>query len=314
MGPEQSLGAISVGHPHDGFLVNGVRMPKDPRWVVTYAPHAYGTEETIAGIEHCVQRVRDQFPATGPVMLGSISPKGGGYAPPHKSHRSGRDADVYFFRQPGAKWVKAATEADLDKPRTWALLKCFVSETDVDMVLIDRVPQKWLEDYALSIGENPAWINEIFHGVGKYPYPVIKHVPGHVAHMHVRFVSPVARQRGVDAYERLVDQGHLDLPGKAIVHEVVKGDTLLALAAQFKTKVADIQKLNGLESTVIKVGQKLKIKERVDLRAALDPIVIPSRHPPPKPRQSAAVAAAKAVAAPVVQAVATASSGKTKAQ
>jgi LysM repeat protein len=278
----QTLGAISVAHPHAGFLINGVRMPKDNRWVISAPQHAYGTEETIAGIAHCVQRVRDQFPMTPPVMLGSISPKGGGAAPPHISHRTGRDADVYFFRQTGAKWYKAAKEIDTDLPRTWALLKCFISETDVEFVLIDKLPQSWLEQYALSIGEDAAWVNEIFHGVGKYPYPVIKHVPGHVAHMHVRFVSPVARERGRFAYESLVQQGHITVPSKEVVHEVVKGDSLSQIAEQYKTTVEELTKLNKLDSNVIKVGQKLTIKQRVELRAALDPIVIPPRHSPPK--------------------------------
>jgi LysM repeat protein len=278
----RTLGAISVAHPHAGFLINGVRMPKDNRWVISAPQHAYGTEETVAGIAHCVQRVHDQFPMTPPVMLGSISPKGGGAAPPHKSHRTGRDADVYFFRQTGAKWYKAAKEIDTDLPRTWAMLKCFITETDVDFVLIDKLPQSWLEQYALSIGEDPAWVNEIFHGVGKYPYPVIKHVPGHVAHMHVRFVSPIARERGRYAYESLVQQGHIQTPSKELVHEVVKGDSLSQIAETYKTTVDELTKLNKLDSNVIKVGQKLTIKQRVDLRAALDPIVIPPRHVPPQ--------------------------------
>jgi LysM repeat protein len=284
----QTLGAISVAHPHAGFLINGVRMPKDNRWVISAPQHAYGTEETIAGIEHCVQRVRDQFPMTPPVMLGSISPKGGGAAPPHISHRTGRDADVYFFRQTGAKWYQAAKEIDTDLPRTWAMLKCFITEVDVDFVLIDKLPQSWLEQYALSIGEEPAWVNEIFHGVGRYPQPVIKHVPGHVAHMHVRFVSPIARERGRFAYESLVQQGHISVPSKELVHEVIKGDSLSQIAEQYKTTVDELTKLNKLESNVIKVGQKLTIKQRVDLRAALDPIVIPPRHSPPQKSETQA--------------------------
>jgi penicillin-insensitive murein endopeptidase len=256
---------------------------------VSAPQHAWGTEETVTGISHCIERVREQFPATPPVFLGSISPKNGGFAPPHKSHQSGRDADVYFFRQPGAKWFKAATEADLDKPRTWAMLKCFISETDVNFVLIDQHPKAWLEEYALSIGEDPAWINEIFHGVGRYPNPVVQHVPGHVAHMHVRFVSPIARERGIFAYQTLVDQGHIVLRTKELQHDVVKGDSLQKLAELYNTSVDQLMKLNQLESDVIKVGQKLKIEQRIDLHAARDPIVIPPRHPPPAAPNAALV-------------------------
>jgi LysM repeat protein len=278
--PNDSIGSISVGHPSVGFLFNGVRMPKDPKWVVTAPQHAWGTEETTQGIAHCIARVHEQFPMTPPAIIGSISPEHGGPAPPHKSHRSGRDADVYFYRLKPAKWYVAAKAEDLDRSRTWALLKCFITETDVDFVLIDRKPQAWLEEYALSIGEDPAWIQEIFHGSGPYPHPVVQHVPGHVAHMHVRFVSPIARERGRYAYDRLVEQGHLALVSKEERVIVAKGDTISRLAEKYRVSVEQIKKLNQLDSGVIRLGQVLIVRQAEDLRGARDPIVIPARRLP----------------------------------
>lgn len=43
------------------------------------------------------------------------------------------------------------------------------------------------------------------------------------------------------------------------IHTVVKGDTLSKIAEAYKSTVERIVKLNGLKSTVIQVGQKLKI-------------------------------------------------------
>jgi len=43
-------------------------------------------------------------------------------------------------------------------------------------------------------------------------------------------------------------------------HTVVSGDTLSGIASKYDTKVDVIKKLNNLKSTVIKPGQKLKIK------------------------------------------------------
>lgn len=45
-----------------------------------------------------------------------------------------------------------------------------------------------------------------------------------------------------------------------IFHTVVSGDTLSGLAGRYHTGYADIMKLNGLTSTVIKVGEKLRVK------------------------------------------------------
>jgi penicillin-insensitive murein endopeptidase len=275
------LGPLSVGHPHEGYLVNAVKMPTGPGWVLTVPGHGFGTQEAVDALSHCLTAVHEQFPGSPPVMLGSLSAERGGLLPPHESHRSGRDADVYFFRKPGATWSRAATEADIDLPRTWALLRCFITDADVDMILIVRKVQNWIEDYALSIGEPKAWIDDLFHDRGTAKTAIVRDVPGHVAHMHVRFVSPKARRAAVAAYDRLVATGAVQPRVAATEHRVSAGDTLSELAEVYKTTVARIQERNGLKSTLIKLGQKLTIQQRVDLRGARDAVVIPPRRRPP---------------------------------
>ncbi len=261
-------------------------MPRSPRWVLTVPSHGFGTEETVAQLQHCLNQVHDQFPGSHPVMLGSLSGQFGGHLPPHRSHRTGRDADVYFFRQPGAQWSKAATREDIDLPRTWALLRCFITDTDVEMILIVRKVQDWLEKYALSQGENKQWLDSLFHDNGSYKTALVRDVPGHVAHMHVRFVSAQARRKAVKVYDRLVSSGVVRLSGQADKHVVVKGDTLSELAEHYKTSVAQLQSLNGLEGTLIKLGQKLVIHKPVDLRGARDPVFVPPRRRPPAPTKT----------------------------
>ena len=114
--PIGSYGPISVGHPSAGFLVNGARMPAGDDWVLTAPKHVYATTESVEQLSRCLSRVRAQHPGSPPVRLGSLSGKGGGKIPPHDSHRTGRDADVYFFRQPGATWHEAATRQDTRSP------------------------------------------------------------------------------------------------------------------------------------------------------------------------------------------------------
>lgn len=280
--PIDAYGPISVGHPHEGFLVNGVEMPKGKQWVISAPQHRWGTRETVDALIHCIERVNEQFDATPPAMLGSISARHGGQVPPHKSHRSGRDVDLYFYRLPGAKWYRAATATDIDLPRTWAALRCVVTESDVDYVLIDQKVQRWIEAYALAAGEDPDWIRDLFHDTSIYRRAVVKHVPGHVAHMHIRYVSPRARQLGRKLYDRLVDEGIVRPPVAKVVHTVRAGDTLGALAISYKTSVAAIQKNNGLEGELIKVGQVLTIQQPRDLRGARDPIYVPPRRLPRK--------------------------------
>ncbi len=277
------LGAMSVGLPNTGYLVNGVRMPHGDDWVITVPSHAFGTEETVRQLGECITATRAEFPDSPRVMLGSLSAEQGGKLAPHKSHRTGRDADVYFFRKPGAMWSKAATEQDIDLPRTWSLLRCFVTKSDVDMVLIDRKVQGWLQRYALSIGEPPEWVDELFHDRPHTKSALVRHVPGHVAHMHVRFVSAQARRLGVRHYHELVRVGLLKESVEEVRHTVSKGDTLLGLAKRYKIAVDDIRALNQLKGTVIRLGQVLLLKQGVPIEGVQAPIFAPGRSLPPEP-------------------------------
>ena len=276
----ESLGALSVGHPHEGFLFNGVRMPDGPYWTVALPQYAFGTEETIFALVHCITLVNQQFTEMPKVIIGSISKEQGGPFRPHKSHQSGRDVDVGFYYNPGYPVAKPATRENLDVERTWALLRAFITETDVDMILIDKSVQRLLEVHALRKGENPAWLKSLFHDA-EGPYSsLIKHAPGHQAHMHVRFSSPLARQRGKGAYKQLVQQGHLPLAQRELQHKVERGDTLIGIARAHKTDVETIQRLNRLTTTKIRVGQTLVIREPRHLRGAFDPIIVPKRRLP----------------------------------
>ncbi|MBO6223262.1 MAG: LysM peptidoglycan-binding domain-containing protein, partial [Bacteroidales bacterium] len=48
--------------------------------------------------------------------------------------------------------------------------------------------------------------------------------------------------------------------GKGTTITVRKGDTLGAIARRYGTTVSKIQKLNGLRGTMIRAGQKLRVK------------------------------------------------------
>jgi murein endopeptidase len=281
--PIAEYGSISVGHPGAGLLINAVPMPQDTRWVITAPSHRWGTQETIEALTHCIERIHQQFPGTPPVMLGSISARRGGKLPPHQTHRTGRDADVYFFRKPGANWAQAATREDIDLPRTWALLRCFITDTDVDHVLLDRKVQQWIKEHALKSGDPASWVKGLFSDTTAHASTAVRYAPGHVAHMHVRFVSPIARRLGVALYDRLAREGFIKASYIRVKHSVRDGETLSGIAKQYQTSLEAIQRQNRLKSARVKPGQKLSIR-RPRVRDAKTPVTVPPRRLPPDSR------------------------------
>jgi hypothetical protein len=251
-------------------------MPRGRQWVITAPTHRWGTQETIDALIHCIERVHSQFLGSPPVMLGSISARRGGKLAPHQTHRTGRDADVYFFRKPGANWAQAATREDIDLPRTWMLLRCFITETDVDHVLIDRNVQHWVKEHALQSGEPASWVEGLFSGTSARASTAVRHAPGHVAHMHVRFVSPIARRLGIELYDRLEREGYIKSGYITVGHTVQNGETLSAIARKYRTSLKAIQRQNRLKSSRVVPGQKLSIR-RARVRDAQAPVVVPRR-------------------------------------
>ena len=69
-----------------------------------------------------------------------------------------------------------------------------------------------------------------------------------------RGVPPVVIEAGGD-------DGPADAPpAEPSVHIVVRGDTLFALARRYGTTVEAIERLNGLSSRSIRVGQRLRVR------------------------------------------------------
>lgn len=90
----------SIGSPSDGRLVGGVHLEPKPylRVVPAYAGHdrRWGHAALIGMLDRAARRVAKRYP--GAVLgVGDISQRGGGDVHLHRSHESGRDADVAFY-------------------------------------------------------------------------------------------------------------------------------------------------------------------------------------------------------------------------
>lgn len=289
-----SLGSISVGFADRGRLLNAVHMPDDAAWICQRPELAWGARETVEQLSLAFRAVHKEFPESAPARLSHIGAKDGGYLRPHHSHQSGRDADIgFFYKSDSVPGGGARRERLIDLDRNWALLRALITQTDVQVILVDRGIQKILRAHALEVGEDRAWVDRIFHA-GKAA--LVQHAKHHKDHFHVRFFAPRSQELGRRIQPLLALRPDQNL----VVHRVKRGQTLGAIARAYSTTVPAIQKANKLRRTFLSLDQRLLIPLRKPCtRCPLPPpVVVPARWLPPdalaaKPQASAAVGGAE---------------------
>ncbi len=285
-----SAGPIALGPPNAGRLFNGVRMPDGERWKLTDPGNAYGTQETIDSIVRAVDKVHAAFPEGTPkVIIGHISAKGGGRLKPHKSHQAGRDVDLSYFYKDQKGWYTVANEQNLDRARSWAFIRAFVEDPNVEMILVDTSIQRLLREHALAQGEDPDFVDRVFQVSQKSKRPIVRHVRGHATHIHVRFFSPNAQATGqlaapflpkpppppkrqgkpgkhdgksLEQAKRGSAKKEVEADESYVVHRARSGDTLDALARKYGVSVQEIKAANGLKSNALKEKKTYRIPKR----------------------------------------------------
>lgn len=303
IGPEPELDApreaasatavsLSIGSPDAGLLLNPVAMPEGPFWTIRNPVETYGTQETIDYLRIAIESVQRQFPDSPRLVVGDISHRGGGRLNRHKSHQSGRDVDLGLFHAAGElDDFRAATPKTLDVPRTWALVKALVTETDVERIFLDRTLIRALLAHAREIGEDPDWLDELVGRHRNGQDAILQHERRHQNHLHVRFWNPVAQDCARLNHAQLVAQGVL--PPPSIRHRIRGGETLSTIARRYGVSATAIKKANGMRSSFLRAGRSLNIPMR-RVPVIAEPLVIPPRL---VPRAEAAAPAAPAPAA-----------------
>jgi penicillin-insensitive murein endopeptidase len=282
----RSLGSMSIGQPNSGALLNGKHVEASELMTLVDPAHAWGTEETLDYLTAALRKVHERFPDSAPLSLGHVSGQRGGPLRPHVSHQSGRDVDISFYYQDSARWYLRATEKNLDLPRTWAFVRALVSETDVEMILIDQGVQVWLRRYALEQGEDADWVEALFRGKGALR-PIVRHAPGHATHIHVRFFNPVAQETARRAHGALVNEGVLPELVSYLRHKAKRGDTLAKIAKKYGVSVPAIKDANGLRNSRIREQREYRIPVRSRAPAVSGaPLRFPARRPPPRPNKT----------------------------
>jgi murein endopeptidase len=294
--PEE-LGSISVGFADSGRIINGMQVPPHEAWTVVAPEQAWGVSETVHQLMTTLVAVRAQYPQAPAVRVNHISKKEGGYLRPHQSHQSGRDVDLaFYYRTEVPPGFRGSRERLLDPALNWALLKTLATQTDVQVVLVDRRIQRVLYEHALHAGEDPAWLDSLFHAGAR---SMVKHARRHRDHFHIRFYAPRAQELGRRVQPLLAQRPDQNI----MFYRVRRGDTLGHIAARFGSSVPAIRRANGMRNSFLSLGRVLQVPLRGPCtRCPLPPpMVLPPRRVPPQTNLAADAGVPDAQAAEAVQ-------------
>lgn len=276
----EALGSISVGFAHEGRLVNGVQFPEGDgqAWVVVSPSTTWGTQETVEYLTRVASHVKSAHPDAFPLRVNEMSAKEGGHLRPHRSHQNGRDVDLGFYYHQHPPPRVRERERVIAVDQNWSLVRALVTMTDVQVILLDRRVQEVLYDYALSVGEDRAWLDSLFKA-GRDS--LIQHAPRHRDHFHVRFYNPRAQELGRRVAPLLAQRPEQNLVSVRVRY----GDTLSGIAVRYGSSVRAIQKANRMRNSFIKVSQVLRVPlfgpcNRCPVPPAVE---VPPRRLPPEP-------------------------------
>ncbi|MBI5512768.1 MAG: penicillin-insensitive murein endopeptidase [Deltaproteobacteria bacterium] len=136
--------SASQGFPNHGSLVHGRRLEEGP--TVRYLPGRtlhWGTEELVGLLERAARTLHQRYRVR--LTVGDLSARNGGPVARHRSHQSGRDADLAFFArdrrgqpvtpQDYAVFTATGRTADgrleFDTARNWAMVEALLSDRQV---------------------------------------------------------------------------------------------------------------------------------------------------------------------------------------
>jgi penicillin-insensitive murein endopeptidase len=154
LGPAALRFGRSIGSPTEGHLLGGMHLDETVylRIVPTYvgADVRWGLEPLVQMIDRAARQVRRQYPDSI-TSVGHLSREGGGEIDRHRSHESGRDADIAFFvrnasgRQllpshfvpfRGDGTANEWAGAKFDDAKNWALVEAMVGDPEAHVTHI----------------------------------------------------------------------------------------------------------------------------------------------------------------------------------
>ncbi len=181
-------GGVSVGRPARGRLKNGVALPKSDLYTIRIPHHAYGTSYAVRNIQKAISDFRYRSGFTGEIIISDLSRKRGRRLPPHRSHQSGRDVDIWLPAMPHVRPGKKPDYDEVDWHAAWFLINAIADTGAVKRIYLDRKVFKRLRRASKVYGVSWETYKKLVGGSS-----VVWHQPGHESHIHVRFrCSPEA--------------------------------------------------------------------------------------------------------------------------
>ena len=195
----------SIGRASAGTLRDGVPMLEGPGRVLRANRFKlWGTASTVNRMDWVLTQWAKRYPERQLILVGNLSLRSGGKVTPHKSHQSGRDIDISYPQVwDGVEeihWEKMNTH-NLDREQTWDLIDLLVGTNAISVIYVDYELQRLLYEYAK---ETNRYDDVRLKGLLQFPDDasvegrIISHAPGHVDHLHVRFLCDSRDTQCVD--------------------------------------------------------------------------------------------------------------------
>jgi len=190
----------SVGVPWDGHLAHASRLPAGDGYKIRRPWRAYGTRAAVDFVTRVARTFHARFPDAHVLAIGDLSAEHGGRITQHRSHQSGRDADIgLIYKHKPTSYPRdfvSASAANLDCAKTYAIVSAFGRTARRDggaqIMFLDFDVQGLLYHWARAHGVSEQSLARLFqypHGRGARA-GLVRHEPNHRNHLHVRFKCP----------------------------------------------------------------------------------------------------------------------------
>lgn len=182
-------GAVGIGPPQSGRLVNGVQIPAGDGYALRMMPSSYGTTHAVTQLVRGLRDFHDTSGYAGEIFLGSMSRRHGGTLEGHLSHQTGRDVDIRLpLRADIPSWFPLEPWR-VDWVALWRLIEALEATGHVQIVFLDYQLQKNLYKAATDIGITEDERRRMLQWPrgDKAHLGVVRHSSGHERHIHVRF-------------------------------------------------------------------------------------------------------------------------------
>jgi penicillin-insensitive murein endopeptidase len=165
----------SIGVPHEGMITNAVPLPRRGEGYALLRNNGrnWGNPRLVHAIEGAARTVSRARPGGAQLMVGDLSARWGGAASGHRSHRTGRDADLLIyvvtpegrsipspgflrFGPDGLAELERGKYARVDLEREWQLVKALIAspEANVQWLFFARWLEALVIEYARARGED----------------------------------------------------------------------------------------------------------------------------------------------------------------